>query len=276
MKRKFTYKLLTIVLIITSLLCGCTGTTSSGDKDKKKTDDKNLTLGGTNYSKELLELYKTHLEKKGYTVKIMLFEGNQVPATACMDGEVDAIIQNHKPWMEVFNKEQNANLAMLEPHIYYSRAGLYSKKYTKLEQIPEKAKIAVPGDPANLEHSLLFLQDMGLIKLGKKTGEFFSLIDITENTKNIQILETEIMQTIRSIDDVDAIICGAKSILDCGMDPASFIVEDKNKKGFPLGFIMKKENLDQPWTKEANEFMKTQEFKDGFNEIFKNTTVLFE
>ena len=43
----------------------------------------------------------------------------------------------------------------------------------------------------------------------QKTGLFYTVLDIKDNPKKIKLIETEITQTARSIQDVDAIISPA-------------------------------------------------------------------
>lgn len=257
-------------LIILLLLLITTGCSSSIDKKEK------IILGGGHFSEPVLTMIEEGLKNKGYDVEVMLFDGNQLPATACMEGEIDGLVFNHKPWIDKFNKEHNSNLITMEPYLYYSRTALYSLKHNSIDSIPENATIAIPGDPTNLELSLLLLEKNKLIELGKKNSEFYSLIDIEKNKKNLDFIETEITQTIASIEDVDAVVVNAKNAVDYGLDADDFLVENELKKDFPVGLVVEKGSEKKQWVKDALEITQTEEFRERFNEEYQGTVVMYD
>ena len=201
---------------------------------------------------------KEGLEPYGYDVEIVMFDGNQLPATALKDGDLDGIVANHRPWILTFNEENNCDLEMVQPYYFYSFFGIYSTKHKSLEEIPQDAQIAIPGDPTNLSRSLIILEEAGLITLGEKTGQFYTVLDIKDNPKNIKLVETEITQTVRSIDDVDAVITTAYYITESGrLDPKDYLFEDPQNFDYPLGIIVRSEDLEADWAKKAMEVLRT-------------------
>lgn len=56
----------------------------------------------------------------------------------------------------------------------------------------------MPNDPTNLGRSLLLLQKVGLIKLKDGVGLLPTVLDVTENPKNLKIVELEAPQLPRS------------------------------------------------------------------------------
>ncbi len=154
------FLLLTLLILLTF-----TGCKANNDALKDK-----VILGGGNFSEPILNMIKEGLESKGYSVEMMIFDGNHLAATACMEGDISAFIFNHKPWIEKFNKEHDSNLLTMEPYIFYSRTAMYSLNYESLDSLPNGAKIAIPGDPTNLELSLLLLEENKLIELNEKSG----------------------------------------------------------------------------------------------------------
>lgn len=57
----------------------------------------------------------------------------------------------------------------------------------------------MPNDPTNLGRSLLLLQKVGLIKLKDGVGLLPTVLDVTENPKNLKIVELEAPQLPRSL-----------------------------------------------------------------------------
>jgi len=193
------------------------------------------------------------------------------------DGSIDGIIANHRPWILTFNKENNSKLEMVKPYHFYSFFAIYSIKHKKLGDIPANAQLAVPGDPTNLSRSLILLSKAGLITLGEKSGPFYTVLDIKDNPKKIKILETEITQTARSIQDTDAIVSPAFYVAATGkVDPKAYLFEDPQNKDFPLGLIVRSEDLDSPWAREAVKVLRSEKYRAKFNEQYKGKYVLFE
>lgn len=260
------------------MLTSCSSNKGGTEENLKNSseDKKTIKIGCMQITEPIIEYLAEGLEKDGYTVEPVVFDGNHLPATALKDGSVDGVILNHLVWLNIFNQENDCNLVMPEPYMYYFRNAMYSSKYEKVEDIPDGATIAVPGDPANLDRSLKILEELNFIKLGEKTGELYNKADIENNIKNIEILETEITATTRSINDVDAIISGANSVKDAGHDHTKYLYDDPTNKDYPLGIIVRDEDSDLDWVKKVLEYQQSEEFKTKFNDRYDYTYVLFE
>jgi len=239
-------------------------------------DKKDLTLGCLAYSEPMVQWIKEGLEPLGYKVKIMMFDANQLPATALKDGDLDGIIANHRPWILTFNRENGCNLEMVKPYYFHSYFAIYSTRLKSLNDLPKDAKIAVPGDPTNLSRSLIILREAGLVTLGQKTGVFYTIMDIKENPKHISLIETEITQTARSINDVDAIISTAYFVGEAAKDyPSTVLFEDPQNKDYALGLIVRSEDLEAAWAKQAMTSLRTEQYRKKFNDHFKGKYTLY-
>jgi len=222
------------------------------------------------------EWVKEGLKPQGYDVKVVMFDANQLPATALKDGDVDGLYHNHLPWIKTFNEKNNCNLVMPEPYLCYARFAVYSAKHKKVADIPKNARIAVPGDPANMDLSLTILRDMKLITLGDKTGKFYTLLDIKDNPKNIRIIETEISQTIRSINDVDAVIVPSQRAKMAGIDWNAYLHEYPGARNYPMSLVVNAKDKEADWVKAAMKVMQTDDFRAKFNAHYQGSYVLFD
>ena len=104
------------------------------------------------------------LEKEGYTVKGVDFSDLQTADIGLNDGDVDVNVEQHAAYAENFNANYNADLVPISP-IPTVLAGVYSAKYTSVDEIPDGAKVAVPNDASNTARCYLMLQKIGWIKL---------------------------------------------------------------------------------------------------------------
>lgn len=263
-----------LLLIFVLSVAGCGANNTSGQQSAQS-EKKELKIACVATMAPIVEMFKEGMDARGYNVTIVMFDANQLPATALKDGNVDGIITNHLPWIKTFNKENNCDLQMPQPYSFYSRTAVYSAKHKTIESLPQNAQIAVPGDPANMDRSLRILKNMGLITLGEKKGNFYTILDIMDNPKNIKIIETEITQTIRSINDVDAIITFASQLKLAGLDPNVFLYDDPNNKEYPNGLVVNGKDVEAKWVKDAMQVTQSPEFKDKFNKFYKGSFSLF-
>lgn len=67
----------------------------------------------------------------------------------------------------------------------------YSRKIKSVAELKDGATIAIPNDPTNLGRALLLLQKEKLITLKAGTGLLPTAVDITDNPRNLKIMELE-------------------------------------------------------------------------------------
>ena len=271
MKKRVLAVLLACVAMVSLAACGGSSA-GEGSTEEKGT----IKLGCMSIFEPYMQEIKTKLDEKGYKTEVVLFDANNMAAIATKDGSIDGFIHNHLPWINTFNEENNCDLKMIEPYLGYYRTAMYSSKYKSVEELPNGATIAFPNDPTNVEKSLEFMQELGLLKLGEKKDAFYTPLDVVENTKNIQFVQTEISVTARSINDADAVICPATRIKQAGIDPNVFLAEDKSYVDFPVGLTVAPGSVDKQWVQDAMEIIQSDEMRDKFNEIFEGTIVLYE
>lgn len=268
--------LMLVVMLI--LIVGCTKhqTEEQTNQAEVSEDKKDIKIGCMPLNQEAVSALKEMVKNKGYTLEVMVFDGNNLPAEALKAGEIDGLILNHLPWINTFNEQNDANLVKVDGFAYASQFGLYSDKHKTVEEIPEKGKIIVSNDPSNMDRSLRMLEKEGLITLGEKTGEFYSILDIKENKKNLEILEVETTSTAGSYKDVDASIAFTSVMKNAGIDPQSYIIEDGESGNYPTGLVVQSGNENSEWAKAIVEEAKTDEYKQKFDEIYQGAYVIIE
>jgi len=87
--------------------------------------------------------------------------------------------------------------------VHVEPLGLYSNKYTSVDQIPEGGTIALNNDPANLARGLKLLQQAKLIEVDPSV-KLPTENDVTSNPKKLVFKPVEGAQVARALDDVDA------------------------------------------------------------------------
>lgn len=257
--------ILSMMLIL--LMASCSNKASSSNDT--------IVIGCMALNAEAVEEIKRLMEKEGYKMEVKVFDGNNLPALALSANEIDGLILNHKPWIDTFNKANNSHLVLVDGFKYASLNALYSSKHKTLEEIPDGATITISNDPSNMDRGLRFLEKLGLLKLGEKTGEFYTMLDIKENPKNIKFLEVETTSTAGSYADANATITFSSVMKNSGFDAHSYIVEDGEYNNFPTGLVVNEGNENSKWAQDIIKVTQTEEFKNKFNEIFQGAYIIY-
>lgn len=210
MKKIFTLGLVSVLSF--SLLTGCgstsTSTTTSTAAEGEPAGGKIVVGASTSPHAEILEAAKPLLQEKGYELEIKEFSDYVIPNTSLENKELDANYFQHQPYLDDFNKNKGTHLVSVAG-IHYEPLGIYAGKSASLADIKKKAKIAVPNDTTNEARALLLLEEQGLIKLDPNAGLVATKKDIIENPYDIDIVEIEAAQLVRTLQDVDfAVING--------------------------------------------------------------------
>nr|WP_310617316.1 MetQ/NlpA family ABC transporter substrate-binding protein [Pantoea cypripedii] len=161
-----------------------------------------LKVGTTAAFAPPLETAVAEAKKQGLDVQLVEFTDWTAPNVSVENGDIDVNLFQHKPFLENANKEGGFHLVPYAPAII-NNIGLYSKKHTSLDQIPQGGTVAIANDPINGARGLLLLQKAGLITLKPGVGLKATVDDIASNPKDLKIIEVEAVQLSRSLDEVD-------------------------------------------------------------------------
>ncbi|MDD3171422.1 MAG: MetQ/NlpA family ABC transporter substrate-binding protein [Bacilli bacterium] len=180
-----------------------------GGCSKNSINDKVIIVGASaSPHAEILEQAREYIEAQGYELEVKVYNDYVLPNIALDEGELDANFFQHVPYLESFNVEHKTELvAVLAVH--YEPLGIYAGKSTSLDNIKDKATIAVPNDTTNYARALLLLKALGLIEVDQTKGLLITDKDITENPYNIEIKPFEAAALPAQLVEVDyAVING--------------------------------------------------------------------
>ena len=218
MKKKLAALLAGVLCL--SALAACGGGNDAQSSDAGASDDKTITVGASpTPHAEILNAAKDLLAEEGWTLNVVEFTDYVQPNTALVDGDLDANYFQHIPYLNNFNKENNADLvSAIEMH--YEPFGIYPGKTATLDALADGATVAVPNDGSNETRALLLLQDAGLIKLkdGIDPTSDATKLDIVENPKNLDIQEIAAEQLPRSLEDVDLAVINGNYALQADLN----------------------------------------------------------
>ena len=195
--------------------------------------------------------------EEGYTVELVQVSDNVQYNRLVADGEADASFAQHKPFMEKYNQENDADLVHVAP-IYDAKVGYYSKDYTSLEEIPQGAKVAIPNDVSNEGRALAILDDHGLITLKEGVGFEGRVGDVEENPKDLEWVQVDLLNLPSAYeeDGVALVYSYPSYIAKVGLTPDDAVVLEENvDQRFSISLVAREDNVDSE---------KIQVLKDAF------------
>ena len=205
-------------LLLLFLLVGCT--------NKESIDNQVIKIGASSVPHaEILEFVRPQLEAKGYELEIVLFSDYVLPNLALQNQELDANFFQHVPYLEYFNTENDTNLVSAGI-IHFEPLGIYAGISNSLDNVQSGDTIAIPNDATNRARALLLLQAAGLLTLDPEVGLNATVLDITDNPLQIEIIELEAAGIPSRLQDVNFGIINGNYALSSNVEKAVLLQED--------------------------------------------------
>ncbi|BCP52380.1 hypothetical protein K32_09970 [Kaistia sp. 32K] len=197
-----------------------------------------LTVGATAIPHaEILEFVKPIVAKQGVDLDIRVFTDYIQPNAQLVSGELDANYYQYRPFLNDYNRERGTQLVPIVP-VHIEPFVAYSTKITSVDQLADGATVAIPNDPVNGGRGLLLLQQLGLIKVSGKAvltapdDKLPTIKDVTENPKNLKIVELESAILPRALSEVDLAALNGNYVFEAKLDLSKSLLIDRGQDGF--------------------------------------------
>ncbi|EKO3579893.1 MetQ/NlpA family lipoprotein [Vibrio metschnikovii] len=263
---KFSLKGLLAIAAAAIVLTGC---------GEKAVDMNKIKVGVIAGAEEQVAEVAARVAKERYNLEVQLvtFSDYVTPNAALNDGSIDANAFQHKPYLDRQIADRGYKLAIVGNTFVYPIAG-YSKQITTLDELATGSRVAVPNDPTNLGRSLLLLQQQGLITLRDDIGLLATVRDITDNPKNLRIMELDAAQLPRALDDVALAIINTTYASSINLTPEKdgIFVEDKNSPYVNL-LVARQDNVNAENVQNFLKAYQTDEVYKAASEIFHGGAV---
>lgn len=233
-----------------------------------------LSIGATPLPhSEILEFIRDNLKEAGFELEIVEFTDYVTPNIALDDGSIDANFFQHTPYLERFNNDRGLDLVpAIKVHV--EPIGLYSKKYTSLEEIPKGAAIALPNDPSNEGRALILLHNKGIITLADPTNLSATPIDIIENPKDLAFKELEAAQLPRVLADVAGAVINTNYALEADLNPLDdAIIMEGSDSPYVNVIAVRAEDKDSEKIKILREIIQSEAVKEFILEEYEGAVV---
>lgn len=218
----------------------------------------------------IMEMVKKEAKKKGLNIDVIEFNDFVLPNIVLAEGDLDANSYQHQPYLDNQNQQKGFKLVTIAKTILMPM-GIYSHKIKKIADLKDGAKVGIPNDPSNGARALKLLETAGLIKL--KSIEMPTILDITENPKNLDIVELEAPQVLRSLDDLDCAVTNTDWIMLANMDPQSALLHENKDSPYANIIVVKESRKDEADFKTLVETYHSQPVKDYITTEFKGAII---
>lgn len=223
--------------------CSDTGSTSDANAETKG-EMKVLKVGATPVpAAEILDFIIPQMEDKGIELQIQQFTDYVVPNVSLAEGSSDANMYQHKPFMDNTNEQKGYRLVAIAP-IYVVPLGFYSQKITSIDEIPQNATIAIPGDASNMARAFILLHDNGVIKIKDPQNLNTTEMDIVENPKEIVFKPLEAASLPMVLDSADGAVINANYALQAHMSVKDSIFHENDKSAYVNVLVAREDNKD--------------------------------
>ena len=243
-----------------------------------KKEDKVITVAASpTPHAEILKVAADVLAKDGWTLKITEYPDYVVPNTVVEDGEMDANYFQHQPYLDTFNAENKTHLVSVA-QVHYEPFGIYAGTKSAIADLADGDKIAIPNDGSNRARALLLLEAQGIIKLAEDVGMEATVLDITEKSVDVDIVEMEAAQIAGVRDSVALAVINGNYALLAGLNAGTdaIAVEDAasiSAQTYANILVVKEGNEKTAKTEALKKALLSSEVKDFINKTYSGAVV---
>lgn len=279
MKKKLLAIITGVLFVATLAACGTAKNTDEAEGSKSAEEGtQTITVGASaTPHAEILNAAKDLLADQGYELVVKEFSDYIIPNTALSDGELDANYFQHTPYLNTFNQENGTDL-VVAADMHYEPFAIYPGKTASLDALADGATVAIPNDGSNETRALLLLQDAGLITLkdGIDPTVSATVLDITENPKDLKISEIAAEQLPRSLEDVDIAVINGNYALSAGLNVSTDAISTETPdygKVYVNVVVSRKGEESSDKIKALTDALRSDTVKDFIDETYKGAVV---
>lgn len=267
-------KLLTILTSFLALVLILTACSQKAQTSQTSSEKKVIKVGVANIQaiNEILEAAKPELEKAGYTLEVINFSDYKQPNDALNNKEIDVNLFQHEPFMQAYNKGNNAKLVHIQK-VYDFTGAFYGKDVKDLASLKDGADIAVPSDSTNLARALRLLAKANVITLDKPDSYAVTEENITANPKNITFSKIGLLNLNEAYNEKDLAFNYPDKISKLGLTPTkdAVIKEEKaDQNYYALGVVAREDNKDSDAVKAFAKAVSSETIKKLIEEKYKD------
>lgn len=195
---------------------------------------------------DIVELAAENIEGP-YEIELLEVSDNIQYNEAVFNDEAFASLAQHRPFMEMFNEERDADLVDVQP-IYNAIVGFYSPVYEAGDEVEQGAEVAIPSDPTNEARALFILQQHDLITLDEEAGLFPTVDDVIENPLELEFTHIDLLNLPSAYEDGVPLVFNYPTYIEpLGLTTDdAFLLEEDTEMVFAQTLVAREGNVDTP------------------------------
>lgn len=222
---------------------------------------------------ELLEFVKPALAEQGVELDVKVFTDYVQPNIQVDQKRMDANFFQHQPYLDEFNSGRGTNLVTVAG-IHVEPFGAYSSKISSLDELKDRAVVAIPNDPTNGGRALLLLQEAGLITLKDESKITATPRDIADNPKRLNFRELEAATLPRILNQVDMALINTNYALEAGLNPSedAMVIEGAESPYVNI-LVARPDNKDSDAMQKLAKALKSDAVREFIKEKYEGAVV---
>lgn len=210
----------------------------------------------------------------GLDIEIVEFTDYVQPNVALDEGSVDANYYQHGVFLADQEKVAGYDFTSLGT-ISFQPMGLYSETVASLTDLPQGATVAIPNDPVNGSRGLKLLAAEGLITLADPEAPVPTVLDVTDNPRDLRFEEVEAAQLPRSLGDVDVAAVPGNYALDADLSPQrdALVAEDTGDTTYANQLVVRTGDETDPDLQKLHELLTSEEVDRFIAETYEGAVV---
>lgn len=218
-------------------------------------------------------IQETFGEERGIDIEIVEFTDYVQPNVALDEGDIDSNFFQHQPYLDEFNEQRGTDLVSVVP-VHIEPLGIYSNKVESLDDIEDGAQAAIPNDVTNAGRALKLFEDNGLLTLDPDVDNP-SVRDITDNPKDLEIVELEAAQLPRSLEDVDFAVINGNYALEADLSPAedALALESGEDNPYANFLVVRAGDEEEPAVVLLAELLQTDEVRTFIEDSYEGAVL---
>lgn len=182
----------------------------------------------------------------GYEVELVPVNDYVQPNVLLQHSEIDANVVQFEGFMQEFNEANDADLVVVQP-VYATVVAFYSKTLSDIQDLPQGGSVAIPNDKSNAARALQLLDEHGIITLDPDVEPFQARVsDITENPRELEITEIDLLQLNTAYDEMDAVFNLPSFARQLGLTPEEDGLVVEQDPAFEVSLVTRSDNADAP------------------------------
>ena len=218
-----------IAVAVVAILVGAVLIVVNLSQSSESADKVTVKIGTTEASADYWPILIKLAADQGIDIQTVNFGDYTQANPALSQGQLDLNLFQHLLYLANYNVSTKSDLTPIGSTVVVP-LGLYSQKFTSLDQIPQGGQVAIPNDPTNQARALLVLQQAGLIKLSGGGNVLSTPADIDKSASKVTVTPVDAKQTVTALPSVDAAIINNNFALDGKLDPSKALYNDDPSK----------------------------------------------